>query len=620
MPKLHESRLVAFSDGGLTAERVGMNQLRPYYSYLKICKGRYTMGMIFGLLNGLASGLGMPFIAFKLLPMAMPSADRDNRALIGIILLVPTIAVVRGLSQFFSTYFMGYCSSLIGMELRKELMCMMQDLSLSFYHKTRTGQIMARVLNDTSKIAGVVTQSTADLVRQPITIIGAFIWIGYLAISSREIYMLLLVVIILPACILLIRHVGRKISTREMQMGRTEGSLNTVVHENIESARETRAFDLHEREERRFRSKAMQQFKIQMRLLRYKTVISPAIEVVSSVGIAAAILYAAVKGVPAETIGPLLMALYVCYQPVKKLGLVYTSIKRASAAAERIDKLIHQSKDRLAIAENPMPCPTLRDSIDFENVSFTYNKAKKRGAALSEVSVKINRGDVIALVGPSGSGKSTFCNLLARFYDPVEGSIRYDGIGIQEFDENDYRKHMAIVPQDSFLFADTIMNNIRVGRQDASDEEVLQAARKANAHKFIKRLPNGYDTVVAERGASLSGGQRQRIAIARAFLRNSEILILDEATSAIDAKSEEKIHAALTRLFRNKTVIIIAHRYSTIRLAERILLFNEGRIEMDGTDTDLEAGSDFFRALKVSGVEPGMPIAEETKSDKAGES
>ena len=580
-----------------------MKNLRPYYRYLKICKGRYILGIAVSILNGLASGLGMPFIAFKLLPLALPDSDRDFATVIGVVLLIPLIAAARSSTSFFSSYLMGHCNFLICMELRKKLMGILQELSLSFFHASRTGQIIARIFGDTSKIASVVTQSTAELVRQPVTILFAFGWIGYLAFKSKELYVLILVIAILPLCVFLIRYIGKRVRRREKQIGRNEGSLYSIVHENIEAAREVRAFNLQEREEKRFEKKALRQFVISMRLLVYKNLVSPSVEIVAALGIAGAIFYAAIKEIPLETIGPLLTALYVCYQPFKKLGTVYTAIQKAKMAANRIQDEILDTPARLKVAQSPVPCPKFQHSLSFNNVSFTYDGKVQ---ALHDASTVIKRGEVVALVGHSGSGKSTFCSLISRFHDPAEGSIHYDDIGIHEFDENEYRKHIAIVPQDSFLFADSIINNIRIGRPDASDEEVIEAARKANAHDFIERLPEGYDTVVSERGISLSGGQRQRISIARAFLRDSEILILDEATSAIDAQSEEKIHSALNLLFKNKTVIIIAHRYSTIRMAERILLFNEGRIEMDGTSAELEAGSDFFRALKASGIEPGM--------------
>lgn len=572
-----------------------MKILFPYYRYLKLCKAKYAFGIIAGVINGAVSGFGMAFIAAKMLPVIFDGSPGMDWHLLGVVLLVPLLAILRGGSAYLSAYFMGYCDNLICLELRKELMAFMTKLSLSFYHKNRTGKIMARVLNDSARISSVVTRSSSDLIRQPVTILGAFAVMIYLAFQNNELYFLLIVLAILPICVYLIRTIGGRITSREKMMGNSEGSLNSLVHENIESARETRAFNLHAREAEKFRKKAERQFDISLRLLTYKQIISPSVEIVTSFGIAIAILYSALSGINLETVVPLLMALYVCYQPFKKLGTVYADLQRASLAARRLGK-VYDSPEYLPITSTPQKVAPFKRELEFDNVSFGYRKGAK---AIRNVTVTVRRGEIVALIGPSGAGKSTFCNLLCRFYDPKRGKIRFDGTDIQNFDENDYRQHIAIVPQDSFLFADTILNNIRVGCLDASDEEVIEAARKANADDFIRKFPDGYDTVVSERGASLSGGQRQRIAIARAFLRDAEILILDEATSAIDAESEQKIHAALDRLFINKTVFIIAHRHSTIRMAERILLFNEGVLELDGDKELLKTKSVFYRNLSM---------------------
>ena len=574
-----------------------MKNLIPYYSYLKLCPWKYFFGIIAGIVNGAASGFGMAFIAAKILPFIFSDTPRNEWALVGVVLLVPAVAIIRGVSAFLSSYWMGYCNNQICLALRKDMMQFMQRLSLSFFHKTRTGLVMARVLNDTSRISSVVTRSTSDLVRQPVTILGAFAVIIYLSYKNDELYFLLFVFALLPFCIYTIKLIGARMTNREKQMGASEGSLNSIVHETIEGAREARAFNLHEKEQDKFNFRAEEQVKISLRLLAYKNIISPVIEILTAFGVGGAILYAALANLDLETILPLLMALYVCYQPFKKLGSVYADIQRASLAAGRIEKVYH-SKERLELKDEVKPCSRFSSEIEFKDVTFAYSK---KAFVMKRMSLTLKKGETVAIIGPSGSGKTTFCNLLCRFYDPKQGSIYYDGVDLREFDENEYRQHISIVSQDSFLFADTLMNNIRVGRLNATDKEVMDAASKANAHEFIEELPDGYSTVVAERGASLSGGQRQRIAIARAFLKDSEILILDEATSAVDMNNERKIHDALSRLLKDKTVLIIAHQYSTVRLAQRMLIFGDGGSVLQGTEVELEKQSDFLRKMQIDG-------------------
>ncbi len=294
-----------------------------------------------------------------------------------------------------------------------------------------------------------------------------------------------------------------------------------------------------------------------------------------------------------EDMIPLLVALYMTYGPIKKLGMVHNQIRQGEASVERIDQIM-SLPDSVPDAVSPVPFDANETDIEFAGVEFEYAPGIP---VLRGVNAQIPRGTVVALVGPSGAGKSTFVNLIPRFYDVVGGAIRIGGVDLRQFCKTDLRNHISIVSQDTVLFNDTIRNNIRLGRLDATDAEVEAAALNAFAHDFIAAFDEGYNTLVGERGTRLSGGQKQRIAIARAFLRNAPILILDEATSALDSESEEMVQKALVELVKRRTVFIIAHRFSTIKLANRIMVFEQGLLRASGTHAELYASDTLYKSL-----------------------
>jgi subfamily B ATP-binding cassette protein MsbA len=277
---------------------------------------------------------------------------------------------------------------------------------------------------------------------------------------------------------------------------------------------------------------------------------------------------------------------------MKKLGAIHSLFQQGKASVDRIEYILH-SDDTIDNPSNPKPCPVPAKCISFRNVTFAYGETP----VLHDVSLDVPAGQVVALVGPSGAGKSTFAHLVPRFYDPQQGEVCLDGIPIRDFLKNDLRAHIAVVPQTPSLFLGTLEENIRVGNQDATRAEIEEAARKAFEHDFITAMPQGYDTPVGERGDLLSGGQRQRIAIARAFLKDAPILILDEATSALDIESEAAVQQALAELVKGRTTLIIAHRFSTIRIADRILVFRDGRIVSDGSHDELRGLDPTYRAM-----------------------
>jgi subfamily B ATP-binding cassette protein MsbA len=331
-----------------------------------------------------------------------------------------------------------------------------------------------------------------------------------------------------------------------------------------------------------------------LKVVKYKAMISPSIEVVASVGFSIALYLGVQRGMSLDQFIAVGMALFMAYEPVKKLGALNALLRQGGAAADRLEMIMQAEESVTNPAnENIRKRGKLLGNISWENVDFSYQEEP----VLKNVTLEVKQGEMIALVGPSGSGKTTMIQLLPRLFDPIHGVVRIDGFDLREWSLTDLRGQIAVVPQMPVLFQESILENIRVGRPSATDEEVEDAAKKAFADEFIDRLPEKYMTVVGERGSSLSGGQRQRIAMARAFLKDAPILILDEATSALDAESEAAIAESLRELSKGRTTFLIAHRFSTIRMAQRIAVLDQGCIVGNGTFEELEKQSGMFKKL-----------------------
>jgi subfamily B ATP-binding cassette protein MsbA len=371
--------------------------------------------------------------------------------------------------------------------------------------------------------------------------------------------------------------------------------VTALLSENLSAAREVRAYGLEVHETSRFEALTRRLFSSQMKIAKYAQALSPVIEVIAAVGIAGTLLYAFSAGVSKDDFLGVVTALFLAYEPIKKLGALNNELSRAVASLDRLEVVL-LAPVTIADPAQPAEIPggRLRGGVRFDGVSFAYVSGQ---SVLQDVTVDIPPGTVCALVGPSGAGKSTFANLVPRFFEASQGAVRIDGIDVRDLRLAELRGHIAVVSQDPVLFNDTIRNNLLLGRPDATEAEVVAAAKDAFAHDFIAAEPEGYATTVGERGGRLSGGQRQRLALARAFLRNAPILILDEATSALDSESEAAVQQALQKLMVGKTVFIIAHRFSTIRAASLILVFDEGRIAARGSHAELYASCALYRSL-----------------------
>jgi subfamily B ATP-binding cassette protein MsbA len=572
-----------------------MRRFLPYYSYVKPVRWQLGLGLLCGLIYAAASGFGMPYMVKHIFPkiFAAGAAPLKPLEIALIAAWLPAVFTIRGITGYLNTYLTQYAGTRILEQLRLDYFRKLQFLPLSFLQRNATGDLISRGVADTNQLQTTLSNLANDLIKQPGTLVAALCYLVWLAYRQSGVGLVLVCLASVPLCVLPIRYVGDRIRRRAIQLQGQLGSLTDRFSENLASAREVRAFCLEERETVRFGKTTHMLLSLQMKVVKYAKAIPPAIEIISSFGLAATFIYAYHAHLSQDDFISIITALYVCYEPIKKLGALSNDTKRGGAALDRLDAVLMEPITITDPAQ-PVTVGRLRGDLAFERLSFTY---KGDTPALRDVSITIPAGTNCALVGPSGAGKTTFANLVLRFYDATAGRVSIDGIDVKAMRLADLRRNIALVSQDPVLFNDTIYNNLLLGRQDATRAEVEQATRDAFAHDFILSLPNGYDTIVGERGASLSGGQRQRIAIARAFLRNAPLLILDEATSALDGESEASIQLALKKLVVGKTVLIIAHRFSTIRDASMILVFDRGEIIDSGTHATLYDRNPLYKAL-----------------------
>jgi len=569
-----------------------LKRFGPYFSYLKPVRKQFALGLGFGLISAAASGAGLPFIIQYLVPLVTSDDKPQGMALILLLSSIPLAFSLRALGGFLNAYFMAYA----GMHVLERLRCMVfekiQFLPVAFFHKNNVGDLMSRVMGDTGQLQTALVKVVNSLVKEPATLVSAVGFLIYLTISESEVAFMLIALATVPACVLPIRAIGSRILKKAKLAQNQAGELNNVLNENLSAVREVRAYSLETREINRFSAAARKLFKLTLKTVKYDKALSPLIELTTAFALCFSLYVAVQKDIQPEIIASILTALYMCYEPIKKLGGVSNTIRKAQASLDRLEYVLH-SEDTVPEAVNPKSFQSVAGEIEFNNVTFSYDDE----VALKSVNVMIKPSQVIALVGPSGAGKTTFANLVPRFYDAVEGNVSIDGIDVRELDKHELRAQIALVSQESLLFSDTIANNIRLGKPEATLEEIKRAARMANAHDFIEAFQDGYDTLVGERGSRLSGGQRQRIAIARALLKDAPIIILDEPTSALDAESEHNIQAALETLAKGRTVLIIAHRFSTIQHADSIFVFEDGHIIAQGPHRELYQSNELYTSL-----------------------
>jgi subfamily B ATP-binding cassette protein MsbA len=571
-----------------------MRRFRPYLKYLRSVRGHLIWAIICIVIYGVASGLSLPMLIKYVFP---PIFDRTHvmalHQVVLIAMLIPVAFFIRALSGYLNSYLMQYAGVRILENIRLDYFRKLQALPLSFVQGKSSGDLISRGMSDTGQLQMTLTSLAMDGIKQPVQLLAAVAALIWLSVTTHGVWLVLLCLAILPLSVLPVRYIGKKVIKRAYQMQSHIGSVTGHFSENLAAAREVRAFGLEQREVARFAGASGDLVISQTKIAKYAQALTPAIEFLSAAAISVTLIYAHHSGVDLATFVAIVTALYMSYEPIKKIGAVNNDIQRGLAALDRLEFVLHEP-DTLADPAQPVTVGRLRGDISFDRVTFAYQEGTP---VLRDVAARIPAGTVCALVGPSGAGKSTFVNLVPRFYEAGAGSVAIDGIDVRAMRLSDLRRNIALVSQEPVLFNDTIYHNLLLGRQDASREEVMAAARDANADDFIRAFPAGYDTVVGERGVLVSGGQKQRVAIARAFLRNAPVLILDEATSALDSESEAAIQAALKKLMVGKTVLIIAHRFSTIRDASMILVFDQGEIVATGGHGQLYETNPLYRSL-----------------------
>ena len=575
-----------------------LHRFKPYFHYLRPVRGYFIGAVLCAGIYGLVYGFVLNYVLMqKVFPTIFKAGGPPlgDWRLWGYATLVPTVFFVRGLAGYLNTYLISLCGVKVLEQIRVDFFGKLQVLPLSFFSRHSSGDLISRGMADTNQLQFTLTNVANEIFKQPATLLFSIGSLIYLGIQNKDVWIVLLCLGSVPLCVFPIRYVGGHVLRRARQMQDQLGSVTERFSENLTAVREIRAFNLEKRETRRFSSAVQSLFAVQMKVVKYSSFLSPTIEFISAMGLAVTLVYAYKAHIEWNVFLSIAFALFVSYEPVKKLGAINNDLKRGQSALDRLEEILNEPVT-ISDPSAPIAINRLRGDVAFTNVTFAY---KSDEPVLRGVTVQIPSGTVCALVGPSGAGKSTFANLVPRFYETSSGAVTIDGFDLRQLRLADLRRNIALVSQEPVLFNDTIYNNLLLGREDATRAEVIAAARDAHADEFIVNLEGGlgYDTVVGERGSRLSGGQKQRIAIARAFLRQAPILILDEATSALDSDSEAAVQDALRKLVAGKTVLIIAHRFSTIRDASMILVFDKGEIVAQGDHPSLYAGNALYKSL-----------------------
>ena len=584
--------------------RAASGPYRRLYAYVKPYKVRFIVGLLLGFAYGGVNSL-LPLATARVTSAIFhgaapnPMALRSNlgvldtgpkiNSIILICLAIPAIMTVRSLCSFGNTYCMQWVSNKVVTDIRAQVFSKMVRHSMDFFNKMRSGFLISRITNETRVVQMALTAVSSDIFKQPITIVGA---ITVLLLMDWK--FTLVTLILFPTCLLPLRIYGRR--ARKALRGQFEGMGEMVVtmQETFAGIRVIKSFAREAHQEKEFKRSNQMQFSQMMRIIRSMEATGPLVETIAAVGIGLALLYVYAANLSAGRFFGLITGIFILYDPIKTLSKIQLVMQQSIAATTAIFALL-DSEPTVQDVPNAAVLSSSQGRIDFENVTFRY--ANTVADAISNLTLRIQPGKTHALVGASGAGKSTILSLILRLYDPTSGTVKIDGHDLRSITQKSLRERIGLVTQETFLFHDTISNNIRFGRLDATPDEVHEAARAAYAHDFITAQPKGYETVIGDKGCLLSGGQQQRLAIARAVLKNAPILLLDEATSSLDSESEQQIQKALAKLATGRTVIAIAHRLSTVLSADQIIVMDSGRIKEIGTHAELLEKSGYYRRL-----------------------
>lgn len=539
--------------------------------------------------TGAASALGSPGAiagvkeALRSRLLALFAADTPEGALAKMCIALLVVFLVKSVFGYLQSLLMITVEQRVIRDLRDRLFGHLCRLSLSFFHGKRTGLLISRVTNDVTLVKGALVASFANLFREgllALLYLGIAVWISW--------KLSLITFVVLPPILFLIVRVGQRLRKRSARIQEKMADITATLQESISGARVVRAFGMEEYEERRFFKHTLEYFRTFVRMETLGALAGPLTEYLGVMGVVVVVWYGGRQVLLDGSVSPdwfliFLAATLSTMQPLKRLSQANNELQIGLAAATRVFSLLDTMPSVVSSPDAPV-VEGFRDRIEYRGVRFRYDTGDE---VLRGIDITVRRGEIVAVVGPSGAGKSTLLDLLARFYDPTAGAVTIDGQDLRGLEIKSLRRLMGIVTQETILFNDTVRNNIAYGLEGARDDDVVAAARTANAHDFITGLPSQYDTPVGERGTRLSGGERQRIAIARAILKNPPILILDEATSSLDTESERLVQEAIEHLLKGRTVLVIAHRLSTVRNADRIIVMEKGVIAEQGTHDEL---------------------------------
>ncbi len=591
------------------------------WGYLLPYRGRFALSLLLGMLSAVFNGVML--IGFQLIfslvlkgqtrtmgePTNLPligelnlakimGVDADTPVGLTAVMLacsfIPLLIFIRGFLAYLSSYLQAWVTSRVVYDIRNEAFRSVLRQSPAFFNSAKTGELMQTVTSQTSVVQRNAMMLIQTLAQRPLTIISILV-----VLFAQDWFFTLMSLVVFPVCLVPIIRIGkrvRKVGAREEYDSR---ELMVAMQESFAGIRLVKAYAREDHAAARFERTNLSMTRNMVRWTKAMELVGPMVETVASFGIAAGLVYAWHRGLEAENFFLLVMALTQIYPPVKELSKVQMTLQKTTVAASMVFELLERKPD-IMDAPDAVAVGRMQGAVSFQNVTFHYNETKggkKMVPAVTNIDLQLEPGKFYAFVGPSGAGKSTLYSLLLRFYDPDQGAVLLDGRDIRSITQDSLRANIGVVSQDTFLFHDTVRENIRYGRLDATEDEIIAAAKKAHAHEFIEKISEGYDAIVGEGGCNLSGGQKQRIAIARVILRDAPILLLDEAYSALDTESERIVQDAIHNLSEGRTVVAIAHRLSTILEADQIIVMDQGKILDRGAHAELLGRNALYQKL-----------------------